>query len=59
VDHEKANLEHIETLEGELNANCTGPTEDMGLIKEIQRLEERVAIQKKQVSELYDECDHF
>jgi hypothetical protein len=44
VDREKANLEHIETLEEELIANCTRPTEDMGLIKEIQRLEERVAI---------------
>jgi hypothetical protein len=59
VDREKANLEHIETLEGELIANRTGPTEDMGLIKEIQRLEERVAIQKEQVSELCDERDRL
>jgi hypothetical protein len=44
VDREKANLEHIETLKGELNANHTRLMEDMGLIKEIQRLEERVAI---------------
>jgi hypothetical protein len=44
VDREKANLEHIKTLEGELNANRTRPTEDMGLIKEIQRLEKCVAI---------------
>jgi hypothetical protein len=44
VDHEKTNLEHIKTLEEELIANHTRPTEDMGLIKEIQHLEECVAI---------------
>jgi uncharacterized coiled-coil DUF342 family protein len=59
VDREKTNLEHIETLEGELIANCTRPTEDMGLIKEIQRLEERVAIQKEQVSELCNKRDRL
>jgi hypothetical protein len=44
VDREKTNLEHIEILEGELIANHTRLTEDMGLIKEIQHLEECVAI---------------
>jgi uncharacterized coiled-coil DUF342 family protein len=66
VDREKTNLEHIEILEGELITNHTRPTEDMGLIKEIQRLEKCVAIQKEQVSKFYDkrdrlrdECDCF
>jgi hypothetical protein len=44
IDYKKANLEHIEILEEELIANYTRIMENMGFIKEIQCLEERVAI---------------